>query len=101
MPAGPSPPQTWKQPRAMTPFMPLRARGPRSISGWLRPFGNAYLLSLPASSLQFTLIDFRNYLIPTLSKKIFRSSLRHHRGQRNFPFPRISHRQDDPVDGFL
>ena len=26
MPVGPSPPQTWKQPRAMTPFMPLRAR---------------------------------------------------------------------------
>ena len=39
--------------------------------------------------------------LETLSKKVFRGSLRHHRGQRNLPFPRISHRRDDPVDGFL
>ncbi len=36
-----------------------------------------------------------------LSKDVIRGSLRYHRGQRNLPFPRISHRRDDPVDGFL
>jgi hypothetical protein len=36
-----------------------------------------------------------------LSEEVFRGSLRHHRGQRNLPLPRISHRRDDSVDGFL
>ena len=36
-----------------------------------------------------------------LSKKVFRGSLRHHRGQRNLPVPRISRRREHPVDGLL
>jgi hypothetical protein len=40
-------------------------------------------------------------VLGNLFKEVFRRSLRHHRGQRNLPFPRISHRRDDSVDGFL